>query len=437
MVRMTARQPLRVLIVGGGGREHALAWKLRQSPLVASLHAAPGNPGIAALATIVPISTEQIPDLVAHARTERYDLVVVGPEDPLSAGLVDQLESAGISTFGPTAAAARLESSKHFMKEICKEAGIPTTDAATFTDYEAALVYARTQSLPLVIKADGLCKGKGVTIASSWTEAEDALRMMLVDHLFGDAGRRVVIEAFLRGREVSVLALCDGTHALPLLPARDHKRAYDGDLGPNTGGMGAYAPAHDGEPGLTDELCALLIQPAIDTMRKRGTPFHGVLFANCMLTAEGPRLLEFNCRFGDPETEAILPLLESDLLDLLLKCHEGTLEGATLRWKAGACANVVMASAGYPQRSTLDVPIVGLDVASAMPDVLVFHAGTAAHDGVVVTAGGRVLCVCGIGADTTMAAKRAYEAVAQIQFDGAEYRRDIGNVTRDQEGRDA
>lgn len=419
--------PLRVLLVGSGAREHALAWKLRQSPLLGELAAAPGNPGIERFATLVPISADDVDGIARHASQERYDFAVVGPEDPLAAGLVDRLESAGVPAFGPTAAAARVESSKSYTKEICEVAGIPTAHAASFTaaQLDEALGFARAQGLPVVLKADGLFKGKGVVVASTWPDAEETVRAMLVEGTFGEAGRRMVIEEYLEGPEVSLLAFCDGVRAIPMLPVRDHKRAYDGDRGPNTGGMGAFAPARDGDPELAERLCARMVQPALDALRARGAPFRGVLFAGCVLTPRGPMLIEFNCRFGDPETEVLMPLLESDLLELLLRCRAGDLTAATLRWRDGAAAGVVMASRGYPGPYPTGIPIRGIDEAESA-GALVFHAGTARRGDQVVTAGGRVVCVCATGDDVEAAAARAYAGVSQVAFEGAEFRRDIG-----------
>lgn len=420
-------RPLRVLLVGSGAREHALAWKLRQSPLVGELAAAPGNPGIGRLASLIPIPSDNVAGLVDHARRSRYDVVIIGPEDPLAAGLVDRLEEAGVPAFGPSAAAARIESSKSFAKEICEEAGIPTAHSGTFTapQLDAALSFARSQGLPVVLKADGLFKGKGVVVASTWPEADETIRAMLVGGAFGAAGRRMVIEEYLEGREVSLLAFCDGVRAVPMPPVRDHKRAHDGDRGPNTGGMGAYAPAGDEGPELADRICATMIRPALGALRARGAPFRGVLFAGCMLTSRGPMLIEFNCRFGDPETEVLMPLLASDLVEPLLRCRGGDLGGATLRWREGAAAGVVMASRGYPGSHPSGVPIRGIDAAES-GGALVFHAGTAERDGQLVTAGGRVLCVCATGDDVEAAAARAYAGVSTIAFGGAEFRRDIG-----------
>ncbi len=421
------KQPagLRVLVVGSGGREHAIAWKLRQSPLLGSLTVAPGNPGIEPLARLVPIGADDVDGLVAHARNEHYDLVVVGPEDPLAGGLVDRLMAAGIRTFGPARAAACIESSKAFAKAICKQCAIPTAESYITASYQEALAVVREHALPVVIKADGLCKGKGVVIARTEAEANAALRAMLVDRAFVEAGNQVLLEEFLEGPELSVLAFSDGTRSIAMLPARDHKPVYDGNRGPNTGGMGAIAPVDDPHGNFADLIQGQILQPAIDAMRAMGTPFRGVLYAGCIVTSQGPKLLEFNCRFGDPETQVLLPLLENDLLDIFLRCANGELGDITLRWHDQACVGVVLASGGYPGHYDVGVPINGLDDVARDDGALIFHAGTARSGGEVVTAGGRVLCVCGLGSHQQDAAARAYDALRHIHFAGAHFRRDI------------
>ncbi|HEY8744062.1 MAG TPA: phosphoribosylamine--glycine ligase [Chloroflexota bacterium] len=423
------RPGLRVLLIGDGGREHALAWKLAQSPLLGSLLAAPGNPGIAEYATCFPVRADDVAAIVALAVELRVDFVVVGPEDPLAAGMVDALTERGILTFGPTQAAARLESSKSYARDLMIQLGLPGPQTASFSaaEFPSALEYVRNLGqLPIVIKADGLFRGKGVVIAETLAEAEASLEGMLVAGKYGTAGQSVVVEEFLRGEERSYIALCDGTRAMLMLPAQDHKRAYDGDQGPNTGGMGAVAPAwRAGDPSPTTIRTAFFT-PVLDALRAVGTPFRGALFANAMLTADGPRLLEFNARFGDPEAQALLPLLENDLLPLLQAAARGNLRGQELRWRRGACVNVVMASGGYPGSYQTDLPIAGLEAAAALPETYVFQAGTAQRDGAVVTSGGRVLCVAAVGSTRAEADAAAYAAVQQITWDGVQYRTDIG-----------
>ena len=418
---------LRVLVVGSGGREHALAWKLAQSPLLGELLAVPGNPGIARLAECLPVAAGDVAGIARLAGERRCDLVVVGPEDPLAAGLVDALQAAGLRAFGPTRAAARLESSKAFAREVGLQLGLPMPRSARCGDLAAALAYVRSLGdIPVAVKADGLFRGKGVVLAAGAAEAEAALRAMLVGGEYGDAGRTVVIQELLRGRERSYLALCDGERALLMLPAQDHKPAYDGDRGPNTGGMGVVAPAcRPGEPS-PEEIERAFFAPVLAELRARGTPFRGLLFAGVMLTAEGPKLLEFNARFGDPETEALLPLLESDLLPPLLAAADGSLAGHTLRWRAAHCVNVVMAAPGYPGAYPKGLPISGIEAAEAVPDALVFQAGTTLQDGRLVSDGGRVLCVAGVGPTLAAADRTALEAVRRLNFPGAQYRTDIG-----------
>lgn len=422
-----AQPGLRVLLVGSGGREHALAWKLAQSPLLGQLLAAPGNPGIAQLAECFDVTAEDVPGIVALAAAQQCHLVIVGPEDPLAAGLVDALAERGMLAFGPTQAAARLESSKTFTRELAARLGLPSPRIGSFTDYDPAVAFVRELGrLPVVVKADGLYRGKGVVIAETPADAEEALRRMLVNGDFGPAGRTVVVEEFLYGAERSYMALCDGDRALLMLPCQDHKRAFDGDIGPNTGGMGVIAPAvRPADPSLA-EIEATFFTPVLTALREAGTPFRGVLFAGVMLTDSGPRLLEYNARFGDPEAAALFPLLEDDLLPALLAAAKGDLRGHTLRWRSGACVNVVLASGGYPGAYQTGFPIAGLEHAAAVPGAVVFHAGTALRDGTVVTNGGRVLCVAGVGATRAEADATAYAAVRRICWDGVQYRTDIG-----------
>lgn len=417
---------MRVLVVGSGGREHALAWKLARSPRLERLFVAPGNGGTASLAENVPIAATDIPALRLFAQKEQIDLTVVGPEAPLVAGLVDDFAAAGLRAFGPSASAARLEGSKAFAKRFMQEEGIPTAAGATFRDYEAALAYLRQQEGPLVIKASGLAAGKGVTVCTTLEEAEAALHRLMVERALGPAGAEVVVEERLEGEEVSLLAFCDGRTVVPMLPARDYKRLSDGDQGPNTGGMGGYAPSLHLSSEVQEEVVSRILRPTVEGMRRRGTPYVGVLYAGLMLTPQGPRLLEFNCRFGDPEAQVLLPLLENDLLEILLACVEGRLGEIEVRWKEAATTCVVLAAPGYPGSYPTGDEIEGIQEAALLPGVTVFHAGTRLENGRLLTAGGRVLAVTALAADLSQARKRAYEAVRRIRFPGMHYRRDIG-----------
>lgn len=422
---------MNILIIGSGGREHALAWKLAQSPRADRIFVSPGNGGTddgrRPTADHQPRITNTRADWQHAIRNTPYDLVVVGPEAPLAEGIVDALQAAGVRCFGPTRAAARLESSKAFAKEFMARHGIPTARAAIFTSYEPALAYLRRVEHPVVIKASGLAAGKGVIVPQTPTEAADALHQIMVERQFGAAGDEVLIEERLAGPEVSLLTFCDGRTVVPMPPAQDHKRVFDGDRGPNTGGMGAYAPAPIAPPALVEDLVATVLRPAVDGMAAEGTPYVGVLYAGLMLTAAGPRVLEFNCRFGDPETQAILPLLESDLLEVLEACVAGALDRVDVRWRDAAAATVVAASEGYPGPYPKGRPITGVEEAAARPGVVVFHAGTRrTDDGRLVTDGGRVLAVTGVGADLRQALDRAYAGIRCIHFEGMHYRRDIG-----------
>ncbi len=418
---------LRVLIVGGGGREHALAWKVAPSPLLGKLFVAPGNAGTATLAENVPLAADDVPGLTAWAADHAIDLVIVGPEISLAAGLADALRAAAIPVFGPSQAAAEIESSKAFAKDFMRRHGLPTAAYATFTDFYDAvghLLAVDFDRAGVVIKASGLAAGKGVIVPDCADDAEAALRDIMLDHAFGAAGDVVVIEERLTGDEVSLLAFSDGVTVRPMLPAQDHKRLGDGDAGPNTGGMGAYAPAPVCPPALVAALTRDILVPAIAGLAAEGRPFVGVLYAGFMLTPTGPKLLEFNCRFGDPETQALLPLLDSDLLEIILACTQGRLAEVDVRWKPGAAACVVMAAPGYPGAYPNGLPIAGL--AGPFADAAAFHAGTRLEGEQVVTAGGRVLGVTGWGADLPAALHHAYQAVDAIHFDGAQFRRDIG-----------
>jgi phosphoribosylamine--glycine ligase len=417
---------MRVLVVGAGGREHALVWALAASPLLTKLWCAPGNPGTGHLAENVPIGVLDIPALVEFARTNRVDLVVPGPEAPLVAGIADAMAAAGVACCGPTAAAARLEGSKTFTKVVCDAAGIPTARWEAFDDAASARAFVRRRGAPIVVKADGLAAGKGVVVAQTVAEAEAAITDFLEAGRLGEAGARLVIEEALEGEEVSLFALCDGTHALAFGAAADHKRLGEGDTGPNTGGMGAVSPPPGFGPAEQAAALAALVRPALAELAGRGTPFRGFLFAGLMLTADGPKLLEFNVRLGDPEAQCLLPRLQSDLLAALLATCDGELGAFDLRWREVATLAVVMAAKGYPAAPVLHSSLGSLAAAEAVADALVFHAGTAARDGRLVSAGGRVLTVCGSGADFAAAHAAAYRAVAAIDWPDGYFRRDIG-----------
>jgi phosphoribosylamine--glycine ligase len=416
-----------ILLVGSGGREHALAWKIRQSPLTSQLWIAPGNGGTAALGTNVSIADTDIPALVRFAREHAVDLVVAGPEAPLVLGLADALAQAGIPCFGPSAFAAQLEGSKTFAKTMMREAGVPTAAFAAFEDLDAALAYARRHPLPMVIKADGLAAGKGVVVATTLAEAETTLRQMMGEKAFGAAGERVIIEETLTGEEVSLLALCDGEHIAVLPSAQDHKRVGDGDTGPNTGGMGAYSPA----PILPDADAAAVaeqvITPMVRHLKSLGRPFVGVIYAGLMMTAAGPMVLEYNVRFGDPECQPLMARLESDLVPIMLTCCRGELDPREVRFTPRPSCCVVLASQGYPGPYRKGLPISGLAEASQVPDTVVFHAGTTLQGDQLVTAGGRVLGVTSLGDTLAEAQARAYAAAGRIHFEGCFFRKDIAH----------
>ena len=424
---MTSSDPVTVLIVGRGGREHALAWKLAQSARVGRILVAPGNGGTGAMGGKVAnlaVDEFDFPGLIASARGEDVGLVVVGPEAPLAAGLADACRAAGLACFGPSQAAARIESSKAFAKDFLQRHGIPTARHAVFRDLTLALDHLHDVDHPVVIKASGLAAGKGVMLPETMAEAETALRQMLSERIFGAAGDDVVIEERMDGPEASVLAFCDGKTIAVMPVAQDHKRAYDFDRGPNTGGMGAYAPAAIVTPAMLAEIRDTILEPTVRGLSAMGTPFAGVLYAGVMLTSSGPRVIEFNCRFGDPETQVILPLLQSDLLDVLEACARGTLDQLNVTWKGGSAVAVVVASGGYPGDYRRGDAISGLAEAT---DTTAFHAGTRlAADGRTLTDGGRVLAVTGIGDTFTQARARAYAGIEKIHFDGMHYRRDIG-----------
>ena len=417
---------MRILVVGSGGREHALAWKISQSPLVTTLFAAPGNQGMARVAALVPVKADDVEALVAFAVKERIDLVVVGPEAPLVAGLVDRLGAAGILAFGPTAAAAQIEGSKAFAKEVMVAAGIPTADYATFTEPAPALAWAERLGGQVVVKADGLAAGKGVVVCGAMAEVAAALQEILVDRVHGAAGATVLLEERLSGPEASCIGITDGARVRMLPPAQDHKRIFDGDRGPNTGGMGAFCPTPKVTPDELAEIQRTVLVPAVRELARRGHPFRGALYAGLMLTPKGPRVLEFNARLGDPETQPILLRVKGDLVPLLLASARGDLGEAPLELDRRAAVGVVLAGEGYPGQVTTGDVITGAD-AEFPDDVQVFHAATRREaGGPLLTSGGRVLTVCALGAGLDDAARRAYGAVARIGFRGMQFRKDIG-----------
>ncbi|WP_341281095.1 phosphoribosylamine--glycine ligase [Paenibacillus sp. FSL H8-0537] len=415
---------MRILVVGGGGREHAIVWALKKSEKVRSIYCAPGNAGIAQLAECVPLAVNQFDELVEFAKDAAIDLVFIGPDDPLADGIVDAFEAHQIPVYGPNKAAAEIEGSKIFMKNLLKKYNIPTAKYETFTEYEAASAYLQAQQTPIVIKADGLAAGKGVTVAFTMEEAQQALKEAMLDKVFGDAGNQIVIEEFLEGQEMSILAFVDGETVRAMVPAQDHKPIFDGDKGPNTGGMGTYTPLPHIDQAIIDESIANIIIPTAKAMVSEGRPFRGVLFAGLMITKDGPKTIEFNARMGDPETQVVLPRLETDLVDIVLASLNGRLEQLDITWSDEAAVCVIMASEGYPASYPKGRVIEGLAKAEAQ-GALVFHAGTAEKDGQFVTSGGRVLGVVGRGRDIAQARARAYDAVGVIHFDGMQSRSDI------------
>jgi phosphoribosylamine--glycine ligase len=420
---------LNILVVGGGGREHALAWKIAQSPRVAKVFVAPGNAGTARDATLTNVALEDIADLVAFAQREHVALTVVGPEGPLAAGIVDAFRMAGLRIFGPAQAAAQLESSKDFAKSFMFRHGIPTARSRTFADAQAAHECIDASGAPIVIKADGLAAGKGVVVAMTLADAHAAIDSMLVDNAMGDAGARVVVEEFLSGEEASFIVMVDGKHVLPLASSQDHKRLQDGDAGPNTGGMGAYSPAPVVTPELHARIMREIIVPAVNGMAADGIPYTGFLYAGVMIDGAGhPKVLEFNCRMGDPETQPIMVRLKSDLVDLVEHAVNGTLDAIDAAWDRRSALGVVLAAAGYPDRPRKGDAIEGLEriTAEAHPDVVVFHAGTALTDGGTVVSGGRALCVTALADSVKQAQRAAYAAIADIGFAGMQFRTDIG-----------
>jgi phosphoribosylamine--glycine ligase len=416
---------MNILLIGSGGREHALAWKIAASPLVGRLVCAPGNAGIAQECEVAALDPADHAAVIAFCRAQAIGLVVVGPETPLCAGIVDDLEAAGIKAFGPSREAARLEGSKGFAKDLCRENGIPTAAYARFHAADPAKAYTRAQGLPIVVKADGLAAGKGVVVASTAAEAEAAIDAMFAGSL-GAADAEVVIEEFLAGEEVSFFALCDGETAIPLASAQDHKRAFDDDRGPNTGGMGAYSPAPILSPALASRVMDEIVTPTLRAMQARGTPFKGVLYAGLMINRDGPKLIEYNVRFGDPECQVLMLRLMSDLVPAMLACRDGVLKSFDLRWYPQAALTVVMAAKGYPGAYAKGSLIEGLADAAKVEGVEIFHAGTMAEGGRILAAGGRVLDVCALGVTIGQARARAYEAVDRIRWNDGFCRRDIG-----------
>jgi len=416
---------MKILVIGSGGREHALAWKLKQSPYAERIFCAPGNAGTAEIGENVAISASDLGPLVRFAKENRVNLTVVGPDDPLAAGIVDLFAREGLRVFGPAKAAARLESSKIFAKELMREQGIPTAEAGTFKRSDDALRFCDPLRFPIVIKANGLALGKGVIIASDLVAARSTIDAMMNQGRFGEAGRHIVVEEFLRGTECSLHALVDGANYRLLQTARDHKRAFDKDTGPNTGGMGAFSPANNWNAVLEDQFHKKIMRPLLRALQEKKITFRGLLYPGLMISADGVRVLEFNCRFGDPETQAILPRMKSDLLPLLEATIDGNIDTCTIEWDPRPAVTVVLASVGYPNKYETGKTISGLDAAARLDDVRIFHAGTKRVNDEIVTAGGRVLAVTALGSTIEAARARAYEAVSRIQFENCHYRHDI------------
>ncbi|SDD78447.1 phosphoribosylamine--glycine ligase [Peptococcus niger] len=425
---------MNVLVVGSGGREHALVWKLAQSPQVSKIFAAPGNAGMKNLATCLPVAADDIDALVQAAQDKQVDLTLVGPEKPLTMGIVDAFEKAGLPCFGPSKAAARIEGSKAFSKQLMQKYNIPTARFDVFSDLAEAKAYVHALNGPCVVKADGLAAGKGVIICPDEETAYQALEDMLSNKAFGEAGQKVLVEEFLQGQEVSILAFADGKHVLPMVSAQDHKRIFDGDEGPNTGGMGAYSPAPIYTEALAEEVLQTIIKPTVAAMAQEGCPFTGILYTGLMLTADGPKVLEYNARFGDPETQPVLMRLASDLLEPIQAALAGKLDQVSLTWRPEAAVCVVLAAENYPASPRKGDPISGIDKAEN-DETVVFQAGTREDDkGRLLTSGGRVLGVTALGEDIKSAMEHAYKAVAYIDFDGMQYRHDIGMKALEVEG---
>lgn len=416
---------MKVAVIGGGGREHTLAWKLAQSPSVDKLYAIPGSAAMSEVAQCVDIALSDLDAITDYAQKEGIDMLVVGPEVPLTEGLADLAQSKGLAVFGPNKAAAQMEGSKVFAKNLMKKYHVPTAAYASFTDGDATKAYIKEQGAPIVVKADGLAAGKGVVVAQTEAEAIEAVNAMMEDHIFGASGGRIVIEECMVGEEASLLAFVDGKTIVPMISAQDHKRIFDNDEGPNTGGMGAYAPAPVVTPEIRKEVEEKILKPVVDGLKQEGITYQGCLYAGLMITADGPKVVEFNCRFGDPETQAVLPLLDGDLAQIMYACAKGTLTADMVHWKDAAACCVIMASAGYPASSHKGDVISGLDAVDK-EDVMVFHSGTAKKDDQYVTNGGRVLGVTAVAPDLKSAIEKAYDNVKRIHFDGQQIRSDIG-----------
>lgn len=416
---------MRILVVGGGSREHALIWKLVQSPKVKKIYVAPGNAGTAKLAENLPIAFTDIGGQVKAAQEHKIDLVVIGPEGPLDLGIVDLLQKVGISAFGPPRAATRIESSKVFARELMEAYGIPCPSGRVFSIYRRAVAYLIDQYIPIVVKADGLAAGKGVTVAQTKKEALEALRKIILERILGDAGNQVIIDQCLFGKEVSLIAFTDGKTIVPMVPACDYKRVRDGDRGPNTGGMGSYSPSEFLTETMVEKLTQTILIPTVKAMEAEGRPYQGVLYAGLMMTSGGPKVLEYNARFGDPETQVQIPRLKTDLVDIMLAVINGTLDQIKIEWSDEACVGVVMTSEGYPGKPKTGREITGLN--DVDKDIMVFHAGTEPKDGILLTAGGRVLTVVAKGKTLIEAREKVYDNISRIHFAGCHYRKDIAN----------
>lgn len=417
---------MKVLVVGGGGREHTIVWKLAQSPKITKLYCAPGNGGISGIAECVPIKATDLDGIVTFSKENKVDMVVVAPDDPLAAGLVDKLMEAGIRAFGPVKAAAIIEGSKAFSKDLMKKYNIPTAGYMVFDNCSEALQYLDTSSAPIVVKADGLALGKGVIIAQTIQEAKDAVNGMMKDKVFGDAGSRIVIEEYIQGPEVSILAFTDGNTIVPMVSSQDHKRAFDNDQGPNTGGMGTFSPSPLYDKKLADYCMKEVFMPTVEAMNKEGRKFKGVLYFGLMITKDGPKVLEYNARFGDPETQVVLPRLKTDLLEIFEAIIDEKLSEINIEWDDNSAVCVIAASGGYPGKYATGIEINGIDKAEENNETIVFHAGTSCKDGKYYTAGGRVLGVTAVESTMDKAIQKAYAGIAKIQFEGMHYRKDIG-----------
>lgn len=417
---------MKVLVVGGGGREHTIVWKLAQSPKITKLYCAPGNGGISGIAECVPIKAMDLDGIVTFSKENKVDMVVVAPDDPLAAGLVDKLTEAGIRAFGPVKAAAIIEGSKAFSKDLMKKYNIPTAGYTVFDNCSEALQYLDTSSAPIVVKADGLALGKGVIIAQTIQEAKDAVNGMMKDKVFGDAGSRIVIEEFIQGPEVSILAFTDGNTIVPMVSSQDHKRAFDNDQGPNTGGMGTFSPSPLYDKKLADYCMKEVFMPTVEAMNKEGRKFKGVLYFGLMITKDGPKVLEYNARFGDPETQVVLPRLKTDLLEIFEAIIDEKLSEINIDWDDNSAVCVIAASGGYPGKYATGIEINGIDKAEENNETIVFHAGTSCKDGKYYTAGGRVLGVTAVESTMDKAIEKAYAGISKIQFEGMHYRKDIG-----------